>query len=70
MRDAAAALWMACMCCLMYRKRQVHRGPPVEVSHQGADISGRVLFRVLPFALPDVIYVLPQTLRPCTRAGG
>ena len=39
-------------------------GAPVEVSNQGADVAGRVLFRALPLALPDVIYVPLETLRP------
>jgi hypothetical protein len=45
------------------------RAKPVEVSHKGADVSGRVLLRVLPLALPDVIYVPPQPLRPIKVPG-
>ena len=39
-------------------------GTPVEVSNQGADVAGRILFSALPFALPDVIYVPPEPRRP------
>ncbi len=37
---------------------------PVEVGHEGADISSRVLLGVLPLALPDVIDVAPEPLGP------
>ena len=43
---------------------------PVEVRDEGADISGRVLLRVLPLALSDSVYVIPETLRPCTHWEG
>ena len=41
----------------------------MEVTHKGADVSGRVLLRVLPLALPDVIDVSPQALRPVKVPG-
>ena len=40
------------------------RSTPVEISHQGADVAGRVLLAALPLALPDVVDVPPEPLRP------